>query len=43
MAKSQVGVKRTDSVFLPFPGFWVFAIGESGSEPEMEARMVEGG
>lgn len=33
---------RTDSVFLLFPGFWVFATGESGSEPEMEARIAQG-
>lgn len=43
VAKSQVGVMRTDSVLLPSPGFWVFAIGENGREPGMEARTAQGG
>lgn len=30
-------------VFFLFLGFWVFVIGESGSELEMEVRMVRGG
>lgn len=34
VAKSRVGVMRTDSVFLLFPGFWVFATRERGREPE---------
>lgn len=43
VAQSQGVGMRTDSMFLPIPGFWVFATGESGSEPETEARTTLGG
>lgn len=42
VAQSQGGGMRTDSMFLLIPGFWVFATGGSGSEPETEARTTLG-
>lgn len=38
VAKRWVGVMRTDSVFLLFPGFWVFATRASGREPEQNGE-----
>lgn len=42
VAQSQGGGMKTDSIFLLILGFWVFATGEGGSEPETEARTTWG-